>query len=100
MLAVQVADISPSLTPGALFRRLVRTASTRPEDPKMSRALTADVTPPDYDMEGELCTYPGMEEEEHIELVEPVATMLRGLHNQSEDIINFGYSAARGEVVD
>ena len=66
----------------------------------MSRALTADVTPPDYDMEGELCTYPGMEEEENVELVEPVATMLRGLHNQSEDIINFGYSVPKGEIVD
>ncbi len=97
---MQVADISPSLDAGALFRRLARIASTRPEDPEMSRALTADIAPPDYDMEGELCTYPGMEEEEHVELIEPVATMLRGLYNQSEDIINFGYSVPSGEIVD
>lgn len=87
-----MAQIRPEVTPGALLRRLAWIASIRAEDPNMSRALTADVTPPDYDMEGELCTYPGLDEEEKVELVEPVASMLRALHNQSEDILNFGHS--------
>lgn len=87
-------DTTPLLTPSGLFRRIVRLAETKEPDPEMTRALEADVTPPDYDMEGGLCTYPGQEDEPAIELIEPVESMLRALHNQSEDIFNYGYSVA------
>ena len=87
-------DVDPSLTPGALIRRIAHIAALKEEDPEMSRALTADVTPPDYDMEGELCSFPGQEDEPNIELIEPVASMLRALHNQSDKVLNYGYTDA------
>ena len=65
----------------------------------MARALQANVSPPDYDMEGELCTYPGQESEPHIELIEPVESMLRALHNQGPATLNFGHSPV-GDVIE
>lgn len=77
---------------------MARIAETKAPDPQMSKALQADVTPPDYDMEGNLCALAGQETDAKIELIEPVESMLRALHNQSQDVLNYGYSPANDVI--